>query len=110
MYFIFDINSLYGFENVAQGTLNIENDDNFIAIDANFEENILYTDITRFQKDKNNKYTKKNGTIEQYYYSNDTLSSILTRIGFEVENIIEFNLHTQEEFDKYIFVCKKGIK
>ena len=109
-YFIFDINSLYGFENVAQGTLNIENDDNFIAIDANFEENILYTDITLFKKDKYNKYTKENGTIEQYYYSNDKLSTILTAVGFEIENIIEFNLHTQEEFDKYIFVCKKGIK
>jgi len=109
-YFIFDINSLYGFENVAQGTLNIEKDDKFIAIDANFEENILYTDITLFNKDKNNKYTKENGTIEQYCYTNEKLSSLLEDVGFEVENIIEFNLHSQDEFDKYIFVCKKGIK
>jgi cyclopropane fatty-acyl-phospholipid synthase-like methyltransferase len=109
-YFIFDINSLYGFDTVAQGTLNIDNDDNFIAIDANFEDNILYTDITLFKKDKNNKYTKESGTIEQYCYSNEKLSSILTDIGFEVENILEVNLHSVDEFDKYIFVCKRGIK
>jgi cyclopropane fatty-acyl-phospholipid synthase-like methyltransferase len=108
-YFIFDINSLYGFDNIAQGTLNIDVDDKFIAIDANFKENVLYTDITLFDKEnKENQYTRHSGTIEQFCYSNDELSSILTKIGFEVENIINFNLHSDEEFDKYIFVCKKG--
>ena len=107
--FIFDINSLYGFDNIAQGTLNIELKDKFIAIDANFEDNILYTDITLFtQEDKENKYIKHSGTIEQFCYTNDELSSILTSVGFEVENIINFNLHSSDEFDKYIFVCKKG--
>ncbi len=109
-YFIFDINSLYGFDNVAQGTLNIDLEDKFIAIDANFEENILYTDITLFsQKDAKERYKKQTGTIQQYCYSNEELTNILTSIGFEVENIINFNLHSAEEFDKYIFVCKKGV-
>jgi len=108
-YFIFDINSLYGFENVAQGTLNIDLKDKFIAIDANFKENILYTDITLFtQEDKEKRFRKDSGTIEQFCYKKDELSSLLQTIGFEVENIINFNLHTDEEFDKYIFVCKKG--
>jgi cyclopropane fatty-acyl-phospholipid synthase-like methyltransferase len=35
-YFIFDVNTLFGFEEVAQGTLTIDVDDKFIAIDANF--------------------------------------------------------------------------
>jgi predicted TPR repeat methyltransferase len=108
-YFIFDINSLYGFDTIAQGTLNIDIDDKFIAIDANFEDNILYTDITLFsQKDTKKRYKKQTGTIAQYYYSNEYLTGILKSIGFEVENIINFNLHSDEEFDKYIFVCKKG--
>ena len=33
-YFIFDINTLYGFEEVAQGALNINLEDKFIGIDA----------------------------------------------------------------------------
>tara|TARA_B110000046_G_C12991878_1_gene398200 strand:- start:958 stop:1662 length:705 start_codon:yes stop_codon:yes gene_type:complete len=108
-YFIFDINSLYGFDNVAQGTLTIDSDDRFIAIDAHFEESILYTDITLFsQADTKERYIKQRGTIQQYYYSNEKLTSILMNIGFEVEKIMNVNLHTDEECDKYIFICKKG--
>lgn len=108
-YFIFDINSLYGFDTVAQGTLIIDSDDKFIAIDAHFEENILYTDITLFsQKDTKERYKKQTGRIQQYYYSNEELTSILIYIGFEVEKIMNVNLHADEEFDKYIFICKKG--
>ena len=110
-HFIFDINSLYGFDNVAQGTLNIDTEDKFIAIDANFKDNILYTDMTVFDKvndNTSNTYKKETGTIEQYCYGKEELSSILVDIGFEVENIIDFNLHSDEDYDKHIYVCKKG--
>lgn len=50
-YFIFDINTLYGFQEIAQGTLSIDNDDNFIVIDANFQDETLYTDITFFTQE-----------------------------------------------------------
>jgi len=108
-YFIFDINSLYGFDTVAQGTLTLDLEDKFIAIDANFKENILYTDITLFhQKDTKQRYKKETGTIEQHCYSNKELTSLLDKVGFTVEKIIDINLHTDEQFDKHIFVCKKG--
>ena len=107
-YFIFDINSLYGFDAVAQGTLTIDLEDKFIAIDAIYEEDTLYTDITLFSKN-GNCYKKDNGTIEQYYYRIDQLETILIRIGFKVEKIIDFRLHESSEADdKYIFICKKG--
>lgn len=105
-YFIFDINSLFGFEEIAQGTLNIDLEDKFIAIDANFDDDILYTDITLFTKEKD-LYKKEFGTIEQYYYDNDFLAATLKKVGFEVTKIVEFNLHSEDECDKYIFVCKK---
>lgn len=109
-YFIFDINSLYGFENVAQGTLNIDLEDKFIAIDANFKENILYTDMVVFDKIEKGKdsYKKESGTIEQYCYEKEELTNILIEVGFVVENKIDFHLHSSEECDKYIYVCKKG--
>ncbi|MEA2050591.1 MAG: class I SAM-dependent methyltransferase [Campylobacterota bacterium] len=106
-YFIFDINSLYGFDEVAQGTLNIDTDDKFIAIDANFDDDILYTDITLFSKQSRDYYTKDTGTIKQYYYDNDSLIDILNSVGFEIEEIKSFNLHSSESNDKYIYVCKK---
>lgn len=108
-YFIFDINSLYGFENVAQGTLNIQIDQKFIAIDAYFVDAILSTDITIFtQKDGSQDYTKSQGTIQQYAYEKAELTTLLENVGFEVEKVLSFNLHSSEENDKYIFVCKKG--
>ena len=106
-YFIFDINSLFGFDEIAQGTLNIDVEDKFIAIDATFDNEILYTDITLFTKDKEC-YSKENGTIQQYYYTNDELFTLLTNTGFMIESIKQFNLHSDTTNDKYIFICKKG--
>ena len=110
-YFIFDVNTLYGFEDIAQGTLNIDTEDKerFIAIDANFDHNILYTDIVLFEK-QNDLYKRDSGTIEQFYHSNELLKDILGSTGFIIEEIIDFNLHSIDKNDKQIFVCKKEIK
>jgi len=105
-YFIFDINSLFGFEEIAQGTLSIDKDDRFISIDADFQNNTLFTNITLFTKE-NKFYKKQNGTIKQYYYTNDELKKILQEHSFKVEEIIDFNLHSDSDPDKYIYVCKK---
>ena len=107
-YFIFDTNSLFGFEEIAQGSLNIDAEDDFIAIDAVFEDEKLKTDITLFSKDKKNLYKKEQDTVTQYYYDTKTLKNRLIKSGFEVENIINFNLHTDDEADKLIFICKKN--
>ncbi len=105
-YFIFDINTLYGFEEVAQGSLNIDLEDKFISIDALYENKILETNITLFSSIKD-LYKKENGTIRQYYHSKDFLTKELELCDFEVESAIEFKLHDVEEFDKQIFICKK---
>lgn len=106
--FIFDLNSHFGFNEVAQGTLTIDKEDKFIAIDANFLENVLYTDITLFTKD-GELFKRHSGTIEQFYYDNEQMINILQNAGFKVEKIVDFNLHNYDEDDKYIFVCKKEV-
>lgn len=106
-YFIFDVNSLYGFEEVAQGSLNINQDDKFIAIDAIFEEEELKTDITLFSKTKKNLYEKEEDSITQYYHDINFLKNTIKNAGFEIENIINFNFYSDEEFDKLIYICKK---
>jgi SAM-dependent methyltransferase len=105
-YFIFDLNTLFGFQEVATGTLNIDKSDKFIAIDANFKEDKLYTDITLFEQE-GKLYTKQTGTIIQYYHQNSSLIEVLNNIGFNVEDTIDFNLHSDEESDKQIYICKK---
>jgi len=106
-YFIFDVNTLFGFEEVAQGSLNINKQNRFIGIDAYFEDEKLSTNITLFQKEKDNLYTKHNETITQYYHSKEYLENLLQNIGFEVQNALEFKLHDEDNADKYIFLCKK---
>ena len=107
-YFIFDVNSYFGFDEVAQGCITIEEENKFIAIDALFENNELTTDITLFSKTKNDLYEKEQDHITQYYHETNTLKKLLINSGFAIEDIINFNLHVDEEADKLIFICKKS--
>lgn len=106
-YFIFDVNSLFGFEEVAQGCITIDLADKFIGIDAIFEDEKLVTDITLFSQEKNDIYKKEKDSITQYYHSTQTLKKLLEKTNFEIETIKEFNLHSVDDADKQIFVCKK---
>ncbi len=105
-YFIFDINSLFGFSEVAIGTLTINEPDRFIAIDAVFEDNILNTSITLFEKQQEC-YKKTSDTIKQYYYSNKELTIKLEKIGFIIEHIEAIDLHDFGQNDKNIFICRR---
>ncbi len=105
--FIFDVNSLFGFEEVAQGCITIDVENKFIAIDANFENNKLQTDITLFEKQENGMFSKEQDSIIQEYHSKEFLTKLLKECGFEIQEIKEFNLHTDENADKLIFICKK---
>lgn len=108
-YFIFDVNTYFGFDEVAQGTINIDIEDKFIAIDAFFESNKLQTNITLFEKEDDGKYTKEQDSIVQEYHKKEFLEKILKKSGFEIVEIKEFFLHTDDEADKLIFICKKDI-
>ena len=106
-YFIFDVNSLFGFEEIAQGCITIDLDDKFIAIDANFENNILQTDITLFTKEDSGLFSKESDSIIQEYHTKEFLRKLLKECNFEIQEIKKFNLHTDEHADKLIFICKK---
>jgi len=104
-YFIFDTNTLYGFEEVADGSINIDNEDRFISIDAIYDNKILETNITVFTKEQD-LYKKETGTIEQFFHTKEFLITELELCGFEIESVMSFTLHDVEEFDKQIFICK----
>jgi len=106
-YFIFDVNSHFGFDEVAQGSITIDENSRFIAIDATFEDEKLITNLTLFSKTKENLYEKESDFITQYYYDNRYLKEILKKVGFIVEKIKGFNLHGYEQNDKEIFICKR---
>jgi len=106
-YFIFDVNSHFGFEYIAQGCITIDKEDVFIGIDANFEDEKLQTDITLFKRNQENLYTKLSDSIIQEYHSKEFLTKLLEKCNFKIQEIKEFNLHSDEDADKLIFICQK---
>lgn len=106
-YFLFDINTLYGFEEIAQGSLNLDFDDKFIAIDAYFENNFLNTKLTLFSKNSQNLFEKKCDTIVQEYHKKEFLKKLLSEFGLVLEKSEDIFLHNSKKADKYLFICKK---
>lgn len=66
--FIADINTLYGFRDVAEGTMSSENESEFLVVDAVFEDEKLFTKFTLFEKEESGKYIKYQDTIVQYFH------------------------------------------
>jgi len=66
--FIADINTLYGFSDVAEGTMSNDLDDEFLVVDAEFADNQLSTKFTLFEKQKSGEYKKYQDTIIQYFH------------------------------------------
>lgn len=106
-YFVFDVNSHFGFEYIAQGCITIDLEDRFIGIDAVFENEKLQTNLTLFEKNENDLYKKTSDSIIQQYHSKEFLTKLLKKCNFEIQEIKEFNLHSDEDADKLIFICKK---
>lgn len=106
-YFMFDVNSYFGFDEIAQGCITMDLKDKFISIDAIFEDEKLQTNLTLFTKQKNNLFSKEADFIVQEYHSKEFLKNILESNGFNVQEIREFNLHCEDEADKLIFICEK---
>jgi len=101
-YFICDINTLYGFEEIAQGSSIIDKNDLFIAIDAEFEKDILTTKITLFEK-KDKCYEKEDGVIKQYYHKIDSLKKAKNLKIVDIDFVALFS----DISDKAILIYKK---
>ena len=105
-YFIFDINSLFAFEELLEGTLYITKKDKDIIIDAKYNNFIAKTDIALYTK-KEDIYHKEVDSIIQYYHNLEDIVAIATKIGFEVEELEEFYLYDYDKNDKIIIKLKR---
>ncbi len=66
--FLADINTLHGFRDVAVGSVSVDNKDEFLCVDAEFEDDKLYSEFTLFKSDGMGKYIKTQDEIVQYYH------------------------------------------
>jgi len=100
--FIADINTLYGFEEVAEGTMSKDTDDEFLNVDAVFEDDKLHTTFTLFEKEKDGRYTKYHDTIVQYFHKIELFKKLQ---GLELVEKQTFSLYDTE--DKTLLIFKK---
>jgi len=100
--FIADINTLYGFSDVAEGTMSNDSGDEFLVVDAQFENNELHTKFTLFEKDKDERYTKYQDTIVQYFHKIQMFQKLT---GLKLVEKQTFSLYDTE--DKTLLIFKR---
>ena len=100
--FIADINTRYGFSDVAEGTMTSENEKEFLSVDAQFENDKLYTKFTLFEKQKDESYKKYQDTIVQYFHKIKTFQKL---DGLKLIEKQTFSLYDTE--DKTLLIFKK---
>ena len=100
--FIADINTRYGFSDVAEGTMSSENEKEFLNVDAQFENDELHTKFTLFEKNRDNSYTKYQDTIVQYFHKMKIFQKL---DGLKLVEKQTFSLYDTE--DKTLLIFKK---
>ena len=101
--FAFDINTLHGFSNVAEGTMIAEEEDSFLAVDAVFEDNKLHTKFTLFTQGEGQCHKKEQSTITQYFHG---LKYFKNLKNFKVVQSAYLDLYDKK--DKALIVLKKA--
>lgn len=101
--FIADINTLYGFSDVAEGTMSNDKDDEFLNVDAVFEDNELHTTFTLFEKNEDGRYTKYQDTIVQYFHKIKFFQNLTSLKLIDKQT---FSLYDTE--DKTLLIFKRG--
>jgi len=100
--FIADINTLYGFSDVAEGTMSNDTESEFLNVDARFENNELHTTFTLFEKGEDERYTKYQDTIIQYFHKIQFFQKLS---GLKLIDKQTFSLYDTE--DKTLLIFKK---
>jgi len=100
--FIADINTLYGFSDVAEGTMSNDTEKEFLSVDAQFENNELHTKFTLFEKQDNGSFTKYQDTIVQHFHKVQIFQKLESLKLVEKQT---FSLYDTE--DKTLLIFKK---
>lgn len=103
-FFLGDINTLYGFEAVADGVMVKEEGNCFLSVDASFEKPILKTTLTLFTCKEDNVHTKEQGVIFQHFHP---IASFKKRKNLAFYTSHPIKLFALDEADKTLIVLQK---
>lgn len=102
-YFLFDMNTLYGFENVAVGAYIIDDNKRFLAIDSDYEEGKYSMELTLFEKE-GEFFRKSQEEITQYLHPLEACSG---HPELKLVHYDAISLYEIDEADKYFVALKK---
>jgi len=102
-YFLCDINTLYGFENVAVGSYIVDDEERFLAVDSDFDHGEYSAEFTLFEKEGSS-FQKSQEIIKQYHHAID---DIVMLSGLELVQSDDVNLYDLGEADKVFLVLRK---
>ena len=102
-YFLCDINTLFGFENVAVGSYIVDDEERFLTVDSDFEAGEYSSEFTLFEKE-GKCFIKSQEIIKQYHHE---IEELITLSGLEFVTSDDVNLYEMEEADKLFAVLQK---
>ncbi len=105
-YFLCDINTLYGFEEVAVGSFIVDDVDRFLTIDSDFEDGLYASEFTLFEKETDGHYRKSQGIIEQYYCTIETIEAFLSDMKLVTAD--DVSLYGDEVDKNFLVFQKRG--
>jgi len=103
-FFLCDINTLYGFENVAVGSYIVDDEERFLTIDSDFEEGKYVSEFTLFEKE-DTRFKKSQEIIKQYQHTVDELVQLS---GLTLVACDDVKLYGLDEADKVFVVLSKA--
>jgi len=102
-YFLCDINTEYGFAEVATGSFTAEDERQFLVIDSEYDAGVYRSDFTLFERE-GSCYRRSDEQIVQHYH---TPASLAEAGGLELLESTSVCLYA-EESDKYFLLFQKG--
>ncbi len=105
--FLADINTLYGFKEIAQGALILENGPVHATIESLYEACVLTSEIRLFEPDAEGKYTRHEGTITQHYHTDTRLCELAKEAGLVLAHQEALALYGKRP-DKTLLIFKRA--
>ncbi|KIM10523.1 MAG: hypothetical protein KU37_09455 [Sulfuricurvum sp. PC08-66] len=103
--FICDVNTLFGFSEVAQGELIHEEEHFALLVQAAFDGIRLDTRFSFFQEDENGLYRKSATMLRQYFH---TVKRLANASSLQLVREMPIGLYDDEEHDKVLLLFVKS--
>jgi len=95
--FLCDVTTWYGFAEIASGAFQAEDDDRFVAIDADFSDEKYTSKFVLFERNGSD-WMRSDALIDQYHYRVDVLAEALGLEVLSEEPVMLYGDEADKEF------------